>query len=218
MLLPIKTENTIYNLLILGKTDEAKDMIRDIIDQKIKYAANDSMTKLYIQILNLIFKTMRSKKINFDHNGVGELNLLSSIIDNPKNKIHNTIMDYIDILDASTGPKKKNAKIDVDDFAKYVDAHYTQDLSLPKVAEILGTTPKYLSKLIKTKYNITFTEYLATLRVNAAKELLANSELSIAEIFPLAGFNSKNTFLRVFKTYTGVNPSDFRKTKKQTLL
>lgn len=56
---------------------------------------------------------------------------------------------------------------------------------------------------------------LTQYRLNTAKEMLKSSEKQISEIYYLAGFNELPHFLRVFKKYTGLSPSRYRKNSSQ---
>lgn len=59
------------------------------------------------------------------------------------------------------------------------------------------------------------TEYLNRVRVNRAKQLLADTRLPIGEIADKVGINNRTTFLRIFKRTEGVTPQSYRSSTQQ---
>lgn len=95
---------------------------------------------------------------------------------------------------------------------KYMETHYSNSsLSLQDVADDIQIHATYLSKLFKKNLGIRFIDYLNELRVEKARELLENKNLTVKEISAQAGFNSVQNFIRVFKKYTGQTPGGYRK-------
>ena len=94
---------------------------------------------------------------------------------------------------------------------KYIDAHYGNDLSLGEIADDLDYSPAYLSHLFKQESGQNFIDYLNTYRIEKAKQLLHDTDMQISEIAACTGFITRNTFNRVFKKYTGITPSEYKK-------
>ena len=85
-------------------------------------------------------------------------------------------------------------------------------ISLDRISKLLKIPSKHLSQIINEKYKSNFNDYINSLRVEKASELLINeSDKNILEIAYEVGFNSKTTFNTAFKKITGKTPSDFRK-------
>lgn len=97
--------------------------------------------------------------------------------------------------------------------AYYLSQHYAKkDLSLSMVATALFVDPSYLSKQMKQHLGKSFNDYLMSLRIEKAKELLnlSNSHYTVQEIGEKSGYPNQHYFSRVFKQYTGLSPSHFR--------
>lgn len=92
---------------------------------------------------------------------------------------------------------------------RYIDEHFSEELSLQSVADYAGVSGSYISKLIVKELGISFTEYLNNYRVERAKELIQNSTLKIYEISERVGFGSIENFSRVFKKITGKSPKEY---------
>lgn len=87
------------------------------------------------------------------------------------------------------------------------------DLSLPKLAQRLNTSPHHLSQLLNDRLNQSFFDMLATYRVQEARQLLQNpatTNLKIDEIAERVGYNSTSAFHTAFKRITGQTPAQFR--------
>ncbi len=82
-------------------------------------------------------------------------------------------------------------------------------LHLPEVSRHLGVTPNHLSALFSRETGRSFREYLALVRVEAAKRLLAGSSLRVGEVGEMVGYLNIEHFSRVFKRHTGVPPHLF---------
>ncbi|MDT0557024.1 AraC family transcriptional regulator [Ichthyenterobacterium sp. W332] len=88
------------------------------------------------------------------------------------------------------------------------------ELSLEKTAEAIGLSQGHLSKIINRELQMSYKDYLNSLRVNEAKSYLKNSEFSNYTLVAIgleAGFNSKSAFNSSFKKLTGETPSQFKK-------
>ena len=84
-------------------------------------------------------------------------------------------------------------------------------LSLKEVSESLQVHPTYLSREFSKYFDdLSFGDYIRKLRIEKAI-LLLDSKYSLSEIAYLAGFSDQSHFTRIFKKYTGKNPSAFKK-------
>jgi len=93
---------------------------------------------------------------------------------------------------------------------EYIDTHYTEDLTLEDMADIIGFSKYHFSRLFKQYTNFTFCDYLKHRRIQAAEILLEQPEYSITEVALQAGFPSISTFNRIFKEYKNCTPTEFR--------
>ncbi|MCD7806326.1 MAG: helix-turn-helix domain-containing protein [Lachnospiraceae bacterium] len=94
----------------------------------------------------------------------------------------------------------------------YIQEHFDNpDLTLNLCAEETGTAPSYLSRLFKTILDVSFNNYVNNLRVEHSKVLLTKTDLSVSQIAQQSGFNSSQSYIRVFKAFTGQTPGNYRK-------
>ena len=92
----------------------------------------------------------------------------------------------------------------------YIAEHADGPLSLAKVAAHVHISPGHLCRLFKRDTNLTLTEYWTRVRVEKAKQLLANRHLRVSEVSFQAGFESIPYFNRVFRRCEGCSPSQYR--------
>ncbi|MBD3921284.1 AraC family transcriptional regulator [Paenibacillus sp. PR3] len=93
---------------------------------------------------------------------------------------------------------------------RYIESRFTEELSLEEVADHVHLNSFYLSKVFKQYVGETFIDYLTSLRIKRAKQLIEEDSLSLKEICYEVGYKDPNYFSRVFKKVTGVTPSDYR--------
>ena len=116
---------------------------------------------------------------------------------------------------AGEGESDRNALV-MDHVRKYMEDNYMADLSLDSVSEILHISPAYLSAQFKKYQKMNFLDCLTELRINAAKELLADPFRSAAEVASMVGYEDASYFARAFKKRTGMTPTQYRKEAAKT--
>lgn len=108
-------------------------------------------------------------------------------------------------------PRQKAEDQKFDSVTNYIYEHCTEKIILEKTAAFAGFSKYYFSRIFKEHYQMSFPEYIASLRVAKAAELLENSSLSILEIAMRSGFSNLSSFNRAFKEVNHCTPSQFRK-------
>jgi len=93
---------------------------------------------------------------------------------------------------------------------EYIDKHKTDELSLADVAKAAGASVFHFCKVFHRATGLTFTDYVARVRLEDARTRLLNPNLRISEIAYDVGFQSLTQFNRTFKRVFGQSPSEFR--------
>ncbi|MYL54649.1 response regulator [Pontibacillus yanchengensis] len=96
---------------------------------------------------------------------------------------------------------------------KYIHQHYTKEISLDRLARHVQTNPSYLSRIFKEQTGSTVSDCIAELRINKAKELLKHNQLRTKDVSLAVGYANERYFSQIFKKYTGMTPTKFRKQK-----
>lgn len=93
----------------------------------------------------------------------------------------------------------------------YMENHYCDpDMSFESLAAAVGLSVSYISALLKKKLNTSFVKLQMGLRMEKAKELLADPNLKIIDVAEMLGYNDSYYFSHCFKKYMGVSPKEFR--------
>lgn len=92
----------------------------------------------------------------------------------------------------------------------FIAEHYAEEIALTDVARAVNTSPFYFCKLFKQATGLTFTDYLARVRVETVKQILLNPHKRVSEAAYEAGFQSLSQFNRVFRRIAGESPSIYR--------
>ena len=103
-------------------------------------------------------------------------------------------------------------EIHVQRVIEYIEAHYTEDVTMEKMERDLHVSRHYLSRLFKEWTGWTIFQFLYQRRINQAKTLFfLENDLSVTEVAERVGFKHLSHFSRVFKKLEGVPPEAYRK-------
>lgn len=97
---------------------------------------------------------------------------------------------------------------------QYISSNLNKELTLTNIAEYVGVSPTYLSRLFSQAEKETLKTYILKERIHASTNFLKYSPYSIFEIAHYLGFSSQSHFDRTFKKFIGETPSQFRKHAK----
>lgn len=97
---------------------------------------------------------------------------------------------------------------------KYVDENYAYELTLASLASMFHLNETYLSGLFKQHAGVTFSEYITSLRMKKAGELLEESGLKLTDIAMLVGISSSSYFSTSFKKFYGMSPKEYRERRQ----
>lgn len=94
---------------------------------------------------------------------------------------------------------------------EYIKENCITDISRNEVALVISCSPSHLSRMFSKVIGHTFKEVVLKYRIEKAKEILDNSQLTITEVSYEIGYNDPNYFTATFKRITGITPSQYRK-------
>lgn len=110
----------------------------------------------------------------------------------------------------NTQVDKKNTII-LEKVKEYVNEHYSEEITLSDIAQNLHLNYYYLSTYFKNHTSENLTTYINRVKIEKAKQLLKESDISITEISKIVGFSDHNYFSKVFKKYVAVTPTAYRR-------
>lgn len=95
---------------------------------------------------------------------------------------------------------------------KYIEKHYNNpNLSLTEIADSIGISQTYLTRLLKQELGVSFVDFLTQVRIKKALMLMQDPNIKVYEVAELVGYSSQHYFSNVFKKYFNMSPLDYRK-------
>lgn len=92
----------------------------------------------------------------------------------------------------------------------YINSNYAYDLKIEEIAKRFNLSSRYIRECFRKELGMNCSQYIASLRIEKAKELLWFSHKSVTEIAADTGFNTSQYFCRVFQQYTNKTPMEYR--------
>lgn len=105
--------------------------------------------------------------------------------------------------------QKKRAGIAVDYIQKYIKDHLGEDLSLVRLAEQVYLNPSYLSRLFKQVKGMNLSDYIDSMRIKTAMDMLEKDSVKIHDVAKTTGYDSAVSFTRFFRKMAGCSPLEY---------
>jgi len=133
-------------------------------------------------------------------------------------ELHSSLLKAIARLDSNKSKlfqdnniSQSMSKAEVADYVEtFIKENYKNNISLNELADSLGFSSDYISKVFKKEKNITPIKFITKLRIYEAKLLLTTTNLDLLCISQLIGYTDQFYFSRVFKAQVGEYPSEYR--------
>jgi AraC-like DNA-binding protein len=93
---------------------------------------------------------------------------------------------------------------------RHIDRHFAQNISMAAMAELCGLSATHFNRRFREVLRMTPTDYLRSVRIQAARRLLGASQLTLAQIAHETGFSDQSHFTRSFREATGLTPRTYR--------
>lgn len=125
----------------------------------------------------------------------------------------NGMRDYA-IRDITTRVRDKLSRAHTSNYTEvckaYISSHYREKLYLEDIADHLGITPTYLSRLFKKDTGVRLQDYINQVRVERAANMLKYSDLSLSDIAQYVHFPSQSYFGKIFRRQMNMTPKEYR--------
>ena len=94
---------------------------------------------------------------------------------------------------------------------EYISDNYSEKIYIETLADMIGVSPDYFTKMFKDSIGTTPIDYINGVRVNHALRLLTMTDTPVNEIADMVGFSNPNYFHKIFKAYMVTSPLAYRK-------
>lgn len=116
-----------------------------------------------------------------------------------------------DSLKIAVEEKKQKDSYPIHLAKEYIGQNYAKQVSLTEISELVGFNATYFSRLFRKETGQTFIEYLVSVRMGHAKEMLRETRISVAEVCSKVGYSDVKYFTKNFIKYVGLKPKEYRK-------
>ena len=103
------------------------------------------------------------------------------------------------------------ARNEVAQAKSYIYEHYSEDISVEKLSELVYLSPGYFSYIFKKETGDTVSRFIRNYRMEQAKKLLSDTSMKIVQICKETGFSNVSYFCKNFREYCGCSPEQYRK-------
>lgn len=133
-----------------------------------------------------------------------------------KERLDTLILPLCKMLELAYIKEEKTPRSDSlgEAISRYIRQNYAMDLTAEHICKVFSCSRSYLSHSFKSYTGQSFRDYLSSIRLSYARQLLEHSSLSVTQISFSVGFNDSNYFSSVFKKRLGVSPLTYRKSKR----
>ncbi|MGG1550143.1 AraC family transcriptional regulator [Paenibacillus ferrarius] len=208
----VKALDDLADALRTGDQTKAQQTLQAVLQDTLSDTYNEEYGQnLLTELVFTIRKTLKSMGISLselygydirDHaKSFPNIKLFSAWLDD----VVRTALQYME-------ERRRSPDQELDIRVKsFIEEHLFGELSLDIVAEHIGVTPNYLSRLFKQSAGVTFIEYVTKRKLEAAAKLLVENNHSVNEIAAMLGYQSTNHFIRIFKEKYGQTPKQYQK-------
>ncbi|WP_135554235.1 helix-turn-helix domain-containing protein [Paenibacillus cymbidii] len=213
---PKEKETALLGYVIGGEPARARgvfaEMLRDIRAQN-GFVPHHHIQHTFVRLLSSFVAAANELRVDLNELMQTDRNLYSVLLQmNDWHAIVSWFERMIDNVALRIGDAfREKYNRHIDQTMRLLEQHYGEQISLAVVADRLGLNPSYLSRIFKENTGETFSDYLTRLRMEKSKRLLLDSNDKIKEISQQVGYYKTSYFIKLFKTYCGVSPGEFRK-------
>ncbi len=217
--------NVLFNAIINLNGDKGilvfNTLEKMVFNEENKYAR----VILCSNIFNTCIRALKELRLNYYHllNFMLKLRRLENeSINDWKYMMHAFKTELFHLLENAemTQPQKENmqekvctkTKKDIEAITAYINRKYLEsDFSIQMIAEHFEISLSNLSHFFKKRTNMNVSEYITLLKINMAKKLLRETDMSVTQIVKTIGYYQASGFIRKFKKVEGCTPGEFRK-------
>ncbi len=213
---PADIERELINCVRLGNRNRAKEIINLFLGEIFSYAGGD-LDMIKMKLYEFVAFLSRSAVENGASMAkIKSLLARTSEITNEKTDFQdlcfstvNALDGFLDLVEETTVKKSKTTS-HLENAIAIINKKYSENPTLESVASDIAISQYYLSHLFKEKLSMTFVEYLTSVKIEKAKELLLAGK-TIEQVSEMVGYNDANYFSKIFKKHAGITPSKFKR-------
>ncbi len=209
--LPLELEMNLEQAIIACDKDKTEELYHNIDLWIESSLITFKKKKSCITDLTAILRHAASSQFpegnySININDISEADSISELLTAFKVFLNESLEKITDLFERENIPSIKKACL-------FLQENFRKEISLEETAQFCNLSTFYFSKIFKEHKKQNFINYLTEIRINEAKKLLKETNLSMREISSDIGYRDPNYFTRVFKRVVNYSPSDYRNNK-----
>lgn len=210
---PLQMENRLIQCAIDGKEEAIvifENMIRENIrDKDLSKETLQNLIYAFIGTISRIFQEMKTVPEDFLGRKIDYRYLYNHWNDSA---VFIEIKEILEEIIQTVKEKESSQDHELlEKMLHYIYENYQKDIMLIDLADYLNISPKYCGILFKQLSDNNFKDFLNRYRIEKSKEILSeNPAIKIVDLSAMVGFNSSNSFIRVFNKYVGISPKAYQ--------
>lgn len=214
---PYNSEKHILNYLSLNNIEDIVAEISSMINEiKNNQAIScDNAIQIFNQLIGSTVKYLVESNINISDIFGNIYNVYRQISSRETlDDIESFFVEFYRSIVKYTSERKVDDTKHIDRILDYINTNYRTEIDFEKMADNIGISYSYIRKIVKEVTGKSLLDYVNVLRINEAKRLIRQTNMTITEIATNLGYNNIQSFSRFFKKYEGITPGEFRNIKQ----
>lgn len=212
---PLETELKLINYIKAGKQNQVENLINSIFEENFSRMnlPYRLIQCLFFDIMSTAVKTLNEIKVDYVDIFDTDFDPLTRILEcQTVKEIHETVISIYSKICSYIVSNRKSHNTELrEKIETYVRENYSDcNLCVADVAKKIGVNASYLSSFYKEQTDQNLTDYINSIRLKKAEELLKSRSYKINEIAEIVGYGTTNTFIRIFKKGKGITPGEYR--------
>jgi two-component system response regulator YesN len=211
---PLESERELIGKVKIGDRTGAKEILNSILGTILFHNPGDLgiLKARLLELLSILSRSAVEGGVDIDVMLEKNLTFVNKVmqIDNQQDLcawISTALDEFVELVYSSQDARKVTQ---IRPTINYIDANYDKPITLADMAGVSYLSVSRLAHLFKEQMGITIIDYLTSVRIERAKQLLLATEQSCTEICFQVGYNNQSYFSRTFKELVGMTPSQFR--------
>jgi two-component system response regulator YesN len=211
---PLESERELIGKVKIGDRTGAKEILNSILGTILFHNPGDLgvLKARLLELLSILSRSAVEGGVDIDVMLEKNLTFVNKVmqINNQQDLcawISTALNEFVELVYSSQDAKKVTQ---IRPAINYIDANYDKPITLADIARISHLSVSRLAHIFKEQMGITIIDYLTSVRIERAKQLLLATEQSCTEICFQVGYNNQSYFSRTFKELVGMSPRQFR--------
>ena len=211
---PLESERELMGKVKIGDRTGAKEILNSILGTILFKTIGELgiLKARLLELLSILSRSAVEGGVNIDVMLVKNLTYVNKVmqINNQEDLcawISTALNEFIELVYSSQDARKVTQ---IRPAINYIDANYNKPITLADVAKASHLSISRLAHIFKDQMGITIIDYLTSVRIERAKQLLLATDQNCTEICFEVGYNNQSYFTRTFKGLVGMTPRQFK--------